>query len=291
MKDWIRDLDNIEFGSGVYSQSYQDELLSLIFKNIGTTNATPYCVEFGFNSSSLTDGSGANTADLILNHKWDSLLLDGGNENPSINLHKHLLSSANICEVFRKYKVPQEPEYVSIDVDSTDLWLFDSLLNQYRAMVFSVEYNSHFPIDKAITFPNAPDMPYEHDRGYGASLKALNMVTEKHGYSLLWVISPLDAFFIRNDLIEDGTENLVHPLENWRNCTEIVCHKPLVSDEKAKAFIDYEVFTESGGDLEASKQIAYPICSKFLLDNKVVTMPQFIRKALTKAGRALRIGR
>ena len=185
--------------------------------------------QFGFNSTSLTGGSGSNTASLILNENWDSLLLDGSNENPAINLRKHFLSSSNICDVFRKYNVPREPEYISIDVDSTDLWLFDALLENYRAMVFSVEYNSHFPLDKAITFPNSPEERYEGDRGYGASLKALNMVASEHGYSLLWVVPPLDAFFIRNDLIEDGTGNVVFPLEKWRSCTKIVCESIITS--------------------------------------------------------------
>lgn len=267
MKDWIRKLDNVKFGSGTYSQSYQDELLAIIFENIGTANSIPCCIEFGFNSMSLTGGSGANTTSLTLNHNWESLLLDGGHENPAINLHRHLLSSTNICEVFRKYNVPREPEYVSIDVDSTDLWLFDALLKDYRAMVFSVEYNSHFPLDKAITFPNDPDQRYEGDRGYGASLNALNMVASEHGYSLLWVVPQLDAFFIRNDLVDDGTEAIVFPLEKWWCCTEIVHHKPLKREERAKTFIDYEIYMATGGDLELSTRSAYPICRKFLLDN------------------------
>lgn len=179
MKTWIKDLEIRQFGSGVYSQSYQDVLLDIIFANIGTTNPTPFCVEFGFNSMSLTGGSGANVASLILKGKWDSLLLDGDKENPEINLHRHFLTSSNISEVFKQYHVPQQPEYVSIDVDTTDLWLFEALLKDYKAMVYSVEYNSNFPIDAAITFSNDPNERFEGDRGYGASLKALTMVAEK----------------------------------------------------------------------------------------------------------------
>ena len=83
------------------------------------------------------------------------------------------------------------------------------MVKDYKAMVFSVEYNANFPVEVAITFPNNPKEYWQGDRGYGASLKALNMVAVKNGYSLLWVVPFLDAFFIRNDLIDDNTKKTV----------------------------------------------------------------------------------
>jgi hypothetical protein len=267
MKSWINELAAKQFGRGAYSQSYQDKLLDFIFANIGTANPTPFCVEFGFNSSSLTGGSGVNVASLILNDNWKSLLLDGDNECPEINLHKHYLTPSNICDIFKEYGVPKQPEYVSIDVDSTDLWLFDALLKEYRAMVFSVEYNAHYPLDAAITFPNDLNEKWEGDRGYGASLKALTIVAEKHGYSLLWVVPGLDAFFIRNDLIEDGSGQICFPFAKWRQSTGIVSHIPLKNSDRVEIFLDYEVYVSTCGDISKARESAYPICKKYLMGN------------------------
>lgn len=282
MKPWIKDLDREAFKSGVYSQSYQDELLSIIFANVEVKNPVPYCVEFGFSSTTLSDGTGANTARLILDNNWDSLLLDIENENLEINLHRHFLKSSNIAEVFKQHQVPEEPEYISIDVDSTDLWIFDVLLKEYRAMVFTVEYNSHYPLGAAITFPNDPMEKWEGDRGYGASLKALNMVATKHGYSLLWVVPPFDAFFIRNDLIDDGSGNICFPLEKWAKCAKIVCHKPLKNKNKARVFIDYEVYLRTEGDVEMSRRSAYPICRKYLTANLSDSISSFLKSMLPR---------
>lgn len=264
MKKWIEDLNKRKFGPATKSQSYQDELLDVIFENIGTINKTPFCVEFGFNTSKLDGGSGANVAGLIQEKKWDSLLLDGGNENKSINLYKHFLTSENICAIFKSYNVPKEPEYISIDVDSTDLWLFRSLLKEYRAMVYSVEYNSNYPLNKAITFPNDSEEHWQKDSGYGASLKALTMVAAEQGYSLVWVVRKLDAFFVRDDLIEDGTHVKVFPYEKWANCTNIRSHRALRDFKKANIYLDYEVYVSSGGDIEASKKAAYKTCMTYL---------------------------
>jgi hypothetical protein len=265
MQSWIKDLANKTFSTGAYSQSYQDELIEIVFTNIKPKNPAPYCVEFGFNSKSLTVGSGANVASLVLKNKWDCLLLDGDNENPKINLHKHFLTSLNISNIFREYSVPKEPEYISIDLDSTDLWLFDAVVRDYRAMLFSVEYNSHYPLSAAITFPNDSKERWEGDRGYGVSLKALNMVAVKHGYSLLWVVPHLDAFFIRNDLIDDGTDQICFPFEKWRQDTQLIHHIPLKDKSRAKIFIDYETYLITNGDITRSKLKAYPICKKYLI--------------------------
>lgn len=267
MKTWIKELEDINFGPGKYSQSHQDVLLEQIFKNTGTKNSTPFCVELGFNAPSLSGGSGANVAKLILDRKWDSLLLDGDNENAEIGLHKHFLTPNNICELFRKYEVPKEPEYISIDVDSTDLWLFEAVVKQYRAMVFSVEYNSHYPLHAAITFPNDQNEHWQGDRAYGASLKALNIVAESNGYSLLWVVPCLDAIFVRNDLIEDGTGEICFPFEKWNSCTSMVCHKPLIDRKRVGIFMDYEVYLSTKGDVEESRRAAIPVCRKVLLDS------------------------
>tara|TARA_B110001452_G_scaffold16211_1_gene13301 strand:- start:2433 stop:2918 length:486 start_codon:yes stop_codon:yes gene_type:complete len=122
------------------SQGGQHHVLRWLFKTIGTTNR--YYVEFGFNPNEHCRGSGPNSCSLWL-EGWDGLLLDGNSHNESINLHTHFLSSANIVSLFRRYRVPESPDYVSVDIDSTDLWILRSILaSVYRPRVISVEFNS-----------------------------------------------------------------------------------------------------------------------------------------------------
>jgi len=268
MKQWVADLASVKWSRGKYSQSYQDILLERIFEQIGVRNTPPFCVEFGFNDASLTGGSGSNVANFVLHHGWQCLLLDGGHANPSINLHRHFLTAENICDVFAEHGAPAEPEYISIDVDSTDLWLFRSLLTRSRAMVYSVEYNSCFPLDRAITFPNDDAERWQGDRGYGASLKALQMVAAEGGYSLLWVVRPLDAVFIRNDLIEDGSGELVFPLSRWKHATSFNHHPCLRDASRSDLFLDYETYVQSGGDLAASRRSARDVARKSLLEDR-----------------------
>lgn len=265
MHDWVRNLAAMRFPTGPRSQGGQDGILAEIFRHIPTTNSPPFCVEFGFNAATLDGGTGANVATLVLDHGWQALLLDGGHENPAINLRREFLTSANIVSVFAKWGVPAQPDYVSIDVDSTDLWLFRALLPHYRAAVYSVEYNCHFPIDLSVTCADAPEARWQGDRVYGASLRALATVAREHGYSLVAVEPMLDAFFVRDDLLDDGSGVLAPPLEHWRSATLLQIHKHVQDDRRVGMFIDYDVWRATAGDAAAAREAAAAACRPRLL--------------------------
>ena len=285
MKRWVEELAATEFPKGRHSQGGQDGVLRAIFEAIGTVNTPPLAVEFGFDSDSLAGGYGSNVANLVLHHGWRAVLLDGGHANAAINLHREFLTSANIVEVFTRHGVTPEPDYVSIDLDSTDLWVFRALLKSFRARVFTVEYNSHFPLDAAITFPDDPDERWQQDRGYGASLKCLVLAAEEAGYSLVTVVPKLDAVFVRNDLLDDGSGRLVAAFETWRPATSLRFHTPLRDPLRIGIFLDFEVFQRTGGDLTASRAAARGVCEQCLLGGEVKRGP--VRRFLRACTRAL----
>ncbi len=197
--NWISEL-NSKHGRK-YSQAGQDGLVEFVFQNIGTTNK--FCVEFGFNTDPSGGRDGSNTARLVFEDGWEALLLDGYAEgDPAINFHKQLLTYENIGPVFKKYNVPTEPDYVSIDVDGIDLWLLKGILEAgYRPRLISVEYNCAFPPGIMATLKNEIHH-WENDAVYGASLSALSNVAQEFGYKLVVIESGLDLFFLRNDLGE-----------------------------------------------------------------------------------------
>ena len=125
------------------SQGQQDRVLAQLFAALGTTHR--YAVEIGFNSNEYAGGSGANTYAL---HRagWRTLLLDGAfGPNAAINLHRAFVTSANAPALLRAKGAPHAPDYVSIDIDSADVWLMQSIARELRPRVISVEYNAHFP--------------------------------------------------------------------------------------------------------------------------------------------------
>ena len=184
----------------VTSQAHQDGIIEAIFASIGTTNQ--YYCEFGFNSDSYEGGSGANTLQLH-NRGWRGLLMDGGHENVSINLRRESFGPHGIVRLLQKHGVPLELDYLSIDFDSFDLWTFRSVIvgSPFRPRVVSVEYNVLYPFDStlALGFPAADGYLNKTGAGAvtGASLGALDRVAREGGYTLVYVVTGLDAFFVR----------------------------------------------------------------------------------------------
>ena len=181
-----------------YSQGGQDGVLRYIFRHIGVTNK--HFVEFGFNSYTYEGGTGSNTYNLYKHDGWRGLLLDGHYENASINLHKEWITPMNIVSLFRKYAVPLIPDFVSIDVDSTDLWLMKAILTEYSPRVLSVEYNSNYPLGYAVTCDTRCQWT-PGSRVFGAAYSALRLVGLEFNYSVVAVVIPFDVVFVRNDLL------------------------------------------------------------------------------------------
>jgi hypothetical protein len=141
--EWIVTMHQWHDKKSPKSQGSQDWYLEKIFDKIGSTNK--FFVEFGFNEPNYTAGaSGANTRNLY-DQGWRGLLLDGNNDNPSINLHAHYLFASNIANIFETYKVPKDLDYLSCDMDSHDLFVFEAILQGgYRPRVITTEYNSNY---------------------------------------------------------------------------------------------------------------------------------------------------
>ena len=220
-----------------FSQGYQDSVLHSLFRksNLGTHNKQ--YVEFGFHTNDV-DGTGPGSAnhrrvvgrhpmslaelssagansELLQRQGWSGVRFDGDEEDRAKvpNMHKAFLTPFNVVHVFRAHNVTTEVDYVSIDIDSCDLWIFLALTDTYRPAVVSVEYQANYFFNESIT--NVCVRPQDPSNraffgtnkftkghwGYSASLVALAKAGAKRGYTLVWVEPLLDVFFVRNDLL------------------------------------------------------------------------------------------
>lgn len=204
-------------------QGFQALILHQIFQNVIATEK--YFVEFGFDASNWTGGGGSNTGYLKFLLGWDGLLLDGSHSNKAMNLHNHLIHPETIISLFHKYEVPADVDYISIDLDSTDIFVLHAILEDdyYKPKVISVEYNCYFPHNSTIA--NAgyevkraikPNLDLLSQRKYyvaniiaagarfhGTSLKNIFLAAEKFGYKVVAVDTSYDAFLVRADLLGD----------------------------------------------------------------------------------------
>ncbi|NDE82610.1 MAG: hypothetical protein EB051_03215 [Chlamydiia bacterium] len=181
----------------VFSQNGEDGILDAIFNIIGETNR--YYVEFG-----TENGYECNTRYLRETRNWTGLLMDGGYENKSINLHQEFITAENINYLFKKHNVPNQFDLLSIDIDFNDWYIWHAIEASYQPRVVVIEYNAtHLPNEDRIVIYK-PKGQWDGTNYFGASILALYNLGLHKGYSLVYAnANGVNLFFIRNDVIEE----------------------------------------------------------------------------------------
>jgi len=233
-----------------FSQGNQDGVMRSLFspEYLGTTNKG--FVEFGFPDSTFSTSYG-NGRQLISDMGFHpELLLDGSFENPDIKLHKHFVTAENIVGLFEKYNVSKESDYVSVDIDSCDIWLFMAITKKFRPRVVTVEYNSNYGIDSYQTMGGIDnngkqtcskfDYTWKGASLFGGSLSAIYLAAQRREYTMVYASPSLDTFMVRNDLICPGT---APPLGAFKYATDLPLHRPYADEQGPRNTLEMDFKT------------------------------------------------
>jgi len=196
---WIETLPSHQWN--VHSQWGEDGVINTIFNNIGTTDKV--YVEFGVEDC-LTQ---CNTA-YLREVGWDvknSLLMDGGYSNPDINLQQVIFWPNNILELFQKFEVKREFDFLSVDTDSYDWFMLEAILEGgYRPRVIATEINANFGMLEAKSIlPPKDKISWNRWDGttyHGSSMLAMSYLFNRFGYSLVFC-NYINCFAIRDDVL------------------------------------------------------------------------------------------
>jgi hypothetical protein len=205
-----------EVGFKAYSQTDEDGILLFIFSILGATRRT--CVEI-----CAGNGIECNTANLIINHGWTGLLLDG---NPEVVRQGKEFYQANpatyadpptfLCGWVKRDSINRlltendftgEIDLLSLDLDGVDYWIWQAI-EVINPRVVVLEYQDIIGPEKSLTVPYADDFDaYKYPTTHGApnysgaSLPAFVKLGRRKGYRLVGCNrSGYNAFFVRKDL-------------------------------------------------------------------------------------------
>lgn len=203
-------------GFTVYSADDVDGILLFVFAVIGTTNKK--CVEI-----CAGDGIQCNTANLIINHGWTGLLVDGNADSVERARHYYginrstaiypptivnsWVTRSNVNDLLENNGFAGPIDLLVIDMDGVDYWIWDAL-DVIKPRVVVAEYQDIIGADKALTVPysddfNARNFPTTNGLPNfgGASLLALAKLAASKGYRLVGRSRcGVDAIFVRSDL-------------------------------------------------------------------------------------------
>ncbi|CAF3474217.1 unnamed protein product [Rotaria sp. Silwood1] len=208
----------------IFSQNGEDGVLLWIFANIGTFHQPPRFVELGVENSQQ-----CNTRFLREYLGWQGLMMNGGNENLAVNLHREKISPKNINDLLAKYKTPVVIDLLSVDVDVDVYFVWKSILqaNRFHARVVVIEFNYEVPANE-----NRVVNPYQDSRRltgtsfFGAGILALAALGRAHGYTLVYgEQNGVNLFFVQKCLlVQQGV------LEDVPSIEKLHVSKPIKRD-------------------------------------------------------------
>lgn len=211
------------------SQNGEDGIIRYLFDEIGFESR--WFVEFGFGAVQC------NSLRLMLKEKFSGLLMDGSTENvdffnytaaklgiEDVQAVQAFITRDNLEELITGNGVPQEIDFLSLDVDGNDYWFWETL-ECISPRVVCIEYNAGLGPELSWTVPYDDEFERydKHPSGFfhGASLAALASLGERKGYYLIGCdTTGTNAFFLRDDIKIPGVSALspgeaFRPHANW----------------------------------------------------------------------------
>jgi hypothetical protein len=204
-----------DVGLRCFSQNEEDGLLLYVFSLVGVTNKRVVEICAG-------DGIECNAANLIINHGWCGLLVDGDERNVTRGRRFYLrrrdtffypplftcawITAENVNQVLLEHGFTGDIDLLSLDLDGMDYWVWKAL-TCIRPRVVILEFTSRWGPYRAVTIPYRADFRADWDRFpwcHGASLSAFVKLGRERGYRLVgtnW--HGFNALFLRNDVGTD----------------------------------------------------------------------------------------
>ncbi|MGB8363504.1 MAG: FkbM family methyltransferase [Rhizomicrobium sp.] len=188
------------YARDIYSQSGEDGIIGEILNRIGSASQMDgWCVEFG-----AWDGIHlSNTYNLIKNRGYRAVLIEGDairhkqlcKNIPSADIIKicqfvNFEGDASLGSILKKTPIPEDFDFLSIDIDGCDYFILESLTD-YRPKLVCIEYNPTIPNE--VEFVQPKDFSVKQ----GSSAKSLTRLAEKMGYALV-AVTHCNLFFVRN---------------------------------------------------------------------------------------------
>lgn len=192
----------LKFSKNVASQCGEDGIIERIFETISPANK--YCVEFG-----AWDGKYlSNCWNLIVNKGWSGLFIEGNESKfqdllmtygddknvDCVNKFIDFEGPNSLDNILTSVSAPQDIDLVSIDIDGTDYFIWESL-SEFDPKVVVIEFNPTIPND--VIFVQAKD----NSINQGCSLLSLIFLGAEKGYELICCTS-WNAIFVKAEFYE-----------------------------------------------------------------------------------------
>lgn len=256
----MNDLQYAQFARNEYSQFGEDGIVEKLLESI--PNKDNWCVEFG-----AWDGIHlSNTFNLIKNKAYRPVLIEAdkkkfreleknltGYDAVLVNEFVTFDGDNTLDNILGRTAIPQDFDFLSIDIDGNDYWILDSLVT-YRPKLICIEYNPSIPND--IEYVQSRDFSVKK----GSSALSFCRLAQQKSYELI-ATTRCNLMFVDKRLFHLFQVN-DNSLASMRND----------SDSRIYAFVGYD------GTIIHSKPIHLPWHDFTIGQEELQCLPALLRK-------------
>lgn len=194
-----------------YKHATHRQYLQDLFESLGLKEGV--CVDIGAH-----DGLNHSNSLALFQQGWKGLSIECDPNRfarlahvyrmfPKVQLNRNKITPQNVCAVLAGNLIPQDFDFLSLDIDSYDYYVLEALLQKYRPTVICTEINEVIPPPLKFAVHYDPQFALDFStRFYGQSLSMLAELAERHNYKIL-NMHRMDVFLIDGHYA-DGNEDL-----------------------------------------------------------------------------------
>jgi hypothetical protein len=184
----------------VFSQFGEDGVIEKIFEIIEP--GPRFAVEFGAANGIVS----SNTRNLIINHGWGALLIEGDEERaqrlfknyrdvPRVTPLHAWVFPGNVEILFEENGVPKDLDLLVIDIDSNDYYVW-KVIHEFRPKVVLIEINPLFPPPQRMVIDFHPLNFWDETDYFGASFQSMYELGKRKGYEVIYCTQGINLFFV-----------------------------------------------------------------------------------------------
>ena len=193
------------YEKSVFSQAGEDGVIQRIFTLIEPR--TKFAVEFGAGNGVRN----SNMRNLVVNHGWATLQIEGNPHRyreleknyakyPTTKTLRAWIWPGNIETLFEDNGVPTDLDYLVIDIDSNDYYVW-KVIHDFRPAVVQIEYSSLFPPPKRAVIAYHPFNYWDGSTYAGASMQSLYELGKRKGYELVYA-NGINMIFVESQYFD-----------------------------------------------------------------------------------------
>ena len=234
MENWLKEIKNHR--KKIYSQCGEEGFIEFILKSIDPILAeAPFIVEYG-----AGDGITLSNSYYFFKDRLSVGKFYDGDPKGAAHVDKAWIDvpfAIKEAKEFNDEKI--QHNLFLIDLDGNDWYILNAFIGtleqELRPELIVCEINPIWERDEACVIAYNPNHVWKNNTYYGMSLKAAEIMMQKHGYTLIFVNDSLNAYFLKNELLPgkpDPVEYRVkrdHPKGSgqWMQVNDDLTLKPL----------------------------------------------------------------